>query len=605
MAPSPDDPDLDESPAGPPVEPPAIPSREEPSTDVGPAEAVTDPAPHAAPTATPEELGESSAESADGDDPESLDWRRPHPFTIVFEFGNALRSLLFPLALVGLGGDFFSFESFTQPDFGLSVELVVVFAPVVAAIARWYTTRYALGAESIHHRYGLLRRRKQVLPRANVQNVSTKAGLIARIGSMVELQISDASATGDIKIRLVTVGEAERLTALLRSDGLGYDDLLPADASGVDTGWLTAEGGVPGGGSVDTDAGTRAAVPGAGAGGTLVDGASPIGGAAPVGPPVTRAADVEPSLGDLARAELLSIKTVTGVLGVLIAPIIVFALGRRFDLEVVERWPWVVLLPPLGLIVLTATDLVFRLLTFGGYQLRVEPDRLRIQAGLITEAKITTRRERIQQIEVQRDLVQRRYDIERVRYETADIDLQGTAATSFLDPAATTDEWLRLTELAIGPTALRETDLRPVSRLTVRRATIRAIPNVVITSALSGVLSLWLVPVVAVVATVIAWRYAVARYRALGWTMDDEHYLVRSGVLLNTLHLVRLDKVQAVRTRATFFQRRLELADVRVSTAGVGVVGLVTIPDLPLAEAEELLAALAHRSARTPLADTL
>lgn len=532
-----------------------------------------------------------------------LDWRRPHPITIVFEFGAAVRSLLFPLFVVGLGGDLFDLRAFTEPDFGLSIELVVVFAPVAAALARWYTTRYALGAESIHHRYGLLRRRKQVLPRANVQNVSTKAGLLARVGSMVELQISDASATGDIKIRLVTVGEAERLTALLRSDGLGYDDAAAAlgDPETFDPDGLPLA--PPAADTVLTELGPDG-IERPVEGGPVVAGRAPVG-SIPTGQPIARAADVEPSLGDLARAELLSVKTVTGILGVLVAPIIVFALGRRFDLEVVERWPWVIALPPLGLVVLTVIDLVFRLLTFGGYQLRVEPDRLRIQAGLVTEAKITTRRERIQQIEVQRDLVQRRFDIERVRYETADIDLQGTAATSYLDPATTTDAWLGLTEASIGPTALRESDLRPVSRLTVRRATIRSIPSVAIAAAVSAVLSPWLAPVVAVIGGAIAWRWAVARYRALGWAKDDEHYLVRGGVVLTTLHLVRLDKIQAIRMRATIFQRRLGLADVRVSTAGVGVVGLVTIPDLPVADAEQLMAELGHRSARTPLADTL
>lgn len=595
MAPSPEDPPLD----APLPEPPAPPA--------------------AAPTELPEERPEpgpaaSAADGDDPDDPDALDWRRPHPFTIVFEFGAALRSLFFPLIAVGVGGDFFSLDAFTEPDFGLSIELIVVFAPVVAAIARWYTTRYALGVESIHHRYGLLRRRKQVLPRANVQNVSTKAGLIARIGSMVELQISDASATGDIKIRLVTVTEAERLTALLRSDGLGFDASQPIEAAapGLDhagVGEPPPLGGVRPAGPAPSEI---APGPGPGSGGppdgpagaTTVGGVT-VGGPVPTGVPIRRAADVEPSLGDLARVELLSVRSVLVLIPMTVIPLVLFTISRRFDLEVIDRWPWVLALPPLGLVAVTAIDVVVHLLTFGGYQLRVEPDRLRIQAGLITEAKITTRRERIQQIEVQRDLVQRRFGIERVRYETADIDLQGTAATSFLDPAASADEWTRLTEMAIGPTALREDDLRPVSRLTVRRATIRSVPLAVILAAPTALLAVWLFPVVALLGAVLAWRYAVARYRALGWAMDDEHYLVRSGVVLNTLHLVRLDKVQAIRTRATFFQRRLALADVRVSTAGVGVVGLVTIPDLPLAEAERLLADLAHRSARTPLADTL
>ena len=136
-----------------------------------------------------------------------LDWRRPHPLTILIELGRAVRSIVIAVIIVGGG-------VLDQTAF---VELAVLAAPFGAAIGRWYTTRYAIDEESVHLHHGLLWRTKQVLPRANIQNVSTKAGLLARMGSVVDLQISDASATGDIRLRVITQDEAERLTTLLRS----------------------------------------------------------------------------------------------------------------------------------------------------------------------------------------------------------------------------------------------------------------------------------------------------------------------------------------------------------------------------------------------------
>ena len=111
---------------------------------------------------------------------------------MLVELGSAIRGVAF--ALIVVGGGFLETANL--------IEAAVVAAPLGAAIARWYTTRYALGDEAVHLHRGLLWRTRQVLPRSNIQNVSTKAGLVARLGSVVELQISDASANGDIAIRV-------------------------------------------------------------------------------------------------------------------------------------------------------------------------------------------------------------------------------------------------------------------------------------------------------------------------------------------------------------------------------------------------------------------
>ena len=104
---------------------------------------------------------------------------------------------------------------------------------------------------------------------------------------------------------------------------------------------------------------------------------------------------------------------------------------------------------------------------------------------------------------------------------------------------------------------------------------------------------------------VSGWFYSRARFRALGYARSSDQLLVRRGILLGRLTLVQLDKAQIVRLHATVFQRRLGLATLRLSTAGKGFGGIVSIPDLPEAAAEALLFALARRAGTTAIGDTL
>ncbi len=496
-----------------------------------------------------------------------LDWRRPHPMTIIIEIGNALRSLIVPLVIVQ--GGFLGTSDLIQN--------AIIVAPLATALARWYTTRYALDAESIFHQYGLLRRHKQVLPRANIQNVSTKAGIVARMGSVVELQVSDASSSGDINLRLISRHEADRLTTLLRSS-------MPEPEAGMEAGTEADADGPKGAPGV--------AVP-------TVE--------APVGTPVEEAPLVNPTMSQLFRAEVTSMTIVALTL-------VAVAGGAAAALLV---WLQLILLPdgassliliggavltPLAIAVL---NLASRLLILGGYRLDRDPDRLRIQAGLLTEARIAARRERLQQIQVIRDLPHQSLGIERVRFATADVELNLTAATSYLDPAGTYDQWRQLATEAIGEVQVDEADLGQVSPLTKRRTWVRlALVSPLIIIPAAAVHPLVALAVGAVWAG-FGWWYGIRRFQVLGWTTSADQYLVRSGVIYQRLTLVRLDKIQNLRLSSTLFQRRLDLATVSVSTAGHGFVDLVALPDLPIETARELLDKLATRASQTPIAETL
>ena len=155
-----------------------------------------------------------------------IEWQRPHPLSLIILFVSSLRDLFLPILILFLGGgDAYEFI------FLLSVAVTSGFA-----IARYFSTRYALTDEALLHNHGVLMRNRQVLPRRNIQNLSTSAGLVARATGLVEFTASDASAAAEINIRLLSTDEADRLMTLLRADtGPARSDTIDTHAADSDT----------------------------------------------------------------------------------------------------------------------------------------------------------------------------------------------------------------------------------------------------------------------------------------------------------------------------------------------------------------------------------
>ena len=251
----------------------------------------------------------------------------------------------------------------------------------------------------------------------------------------------------------------------------------------------------------------------------------------------------------------------------------------------------------------------------GGFRLWSDPDRLRVKTGLLTEIQISARRERMQMVQVNRHVLARRLGLEAVRFETADVEA-GTAQVNYLAPAVALDSWRSFASDALGEVELAEADLNRVSPLTRRRSLIRlafgSIPLLVLFAVGSALAPDENRPIVLGVAVVVLVGYGITavwhanrRAARLGWALGEDQLLFRSGVVAEKLYLVRKEKLQTLRLDSSVFQRRLGLASITLSTAGVGELGLVSLPDLELAVAEELLARLSEASAATPLSRTL
>ena len=489
------------------------------------------------------------------------DWRRPHPLALVVEVVTAIPSLVAGLLFVN------SSLGATNPVADLA-EMVVVLASLGSAIARWLTTRYALTDESLLYQRGMIWRRKQVLPRANVQNVSTKAGLLARLANIVELQVSDASRSGDISIRFVSASEADRLATLLRRQ------TRPLIATQVNPDSHDA----------------------------LRNLAAPL--AEPVQDPSSSPPISAPTIGEITRSAL----TTTPVLA--LATLAVFMIAAfavttiTTDLPLPNELLGPAVLGYLGLNAIFGLALLpHRVLTLGGFQLAADPDRLWIRFGLLTEVRVATRRERIQQVTIHRDLAHRLQGIERVTFQTADTELLGGFGATYLSPTGQTGGWRALAAESIGELQVTEDQLNPVDNKTIRRVSTRFVVAAVPLIALIAIHPLWLL---CPIATALGGHlYSRRRHQTLGWALSNDQLLTRSGVIDLRLRLVLLDKVQITRVSQTWFQRRLGLATIWVSTAGHTRGQVATIPDLTKADAHTIADSISRRSAQSPIGDTI
>lgn len=88
----------------------------------------------------------------------------------------------------------------------------------------------------------------------------------------------------------------------------------------------------------------------------------------------------------------------------------------------------------------------------------------------------------------------------------------------------------------------------------------------------------------AVIIPVLAFLYLRAYYRHYRLQVDTEYLRTDSGVIGRTFHLMPIYKVQSVVVQQSFYQRRKDLADVILYTAG----GSERIPFLPVAKAHAL-----------------
>ncbi len=490
--------------------------------------------------------------------------RRLHPAWIVLTALQSLRGLVLPLAVLVISG------GRDQEGAFLAIAGVLALGSIGLRAASWWMFRYEVSGGELRVRSGLISRRERSVPLERIQAVDTSESPLQRLFGVVRVKIETAAAGA--------AGSDVTLEAL--SD---------ADASDL----------------------RRRLAPGRS---TLAAGRSIVG-------------DLQSqseATGELIRAITPAELFLAGVTSGRIGPALALLFGAfQFADELLPARIWeplaleargfslgdiltLLVVVGLGAWLLALASTV---LTFGGFELRREGDRLHIAYGLLDRRRSTIPLARIQAITMTEGLMRQPFGLATLRIESAAYG-KATAESGVLFPLVRTREVLPLLQRAcptfaaasIGPGG---SALQSLPRRALRRYVLPAAGRVAALAAVACAVAAlapgvpWWIGVPGLLLVLPATLHGLLAYRDAGWAIDEDERIVVRGRGISRRTMVtarrRLQHRQVVRGP---FQRRARLATLRAAVAASGGGGNLTLVHLDEGVAFSLLTRLG-RSART------
>lgn len=200
---------------------------------------------------------------------------------------------------------------------------------------------------------------------------------------------------------------------------------------------------------------------------------------------------------------------------------------------------------------------------------RYGPD-LHLRRGLLDQREATLALHRIQAVRLVDNPLRRRLGFTAVRLQSAASGRQANDEVSLITiplvRVGDLDRVLRMVLPADGPVP----DLIPAPPAARRRARFRALLVAALVAAVVTVIARGPLAFIALLALIPAWLYAERSYRALGHVRTEVSVVSRWGALIRSTAIVPVAKTQSCRLFSTPFQRRVELATLRIQVAGRG-----------------------------------
>jgi putative membrane protein len=393
------------------------------------------------------------------------------------------------------------------------IGVVGVAIAVTSSWVRWTRFRWRVEADQLIIERGLLQRTRRVIPIERIQAVQTVRKIRHRVFGVVGLRIE-------------TVGGDETEGQL--------DALKPATAVQVQRVLLREAETTP----------TASAEPA----GTVLAHCTPrmLFVAGLTGGRVGVAAAI------LAFAEQVAGQRLTNA--ILSAP-------ERFGVTVV------VLLVLLGAAVAFLLSVVATAVAYWDFTVTRDGDLIRLHRGLLDERRDTVPLARVQSLTIEENVVRRAFGLAAVKMVVAGRAGEDEGLTDTLLPIARREEAFALVGTMLGIAGLDQVVLQPMPSVArVRRLWRAATVVVVITTALLIVLE-WPLGLLGLLSAGLAVPTALAAYRALGWHRNSHVVVARNGVLVRRTSITPAHAPQSVRLSSSPFQRRLNLATLRLEIA--------------------------------------
>lgn len=460
-----------------------------------------------------------------------------------------------PLAALWVAGSF-------QRAFGV-VALLLVLA---ASWVRWLRFTWRIDPDALVIEHGLFERTRRVIPIERIQAVQTVRRIRHRVFGVVGL----------------------RVEAIGGSDTEGQLDALTPDVAARAQRALLDAGG--------------AAAPAD----TAHDGATASPPATPM-PPGQSFRSPEPPGTVLARCtpRMLLVAGLTGGrVGVAAAILglaqqvfgdgltdLVLSAPQRLGLTLA------IVVAVLAAVVVFVVSVIATALSYWDFTVRRDGALLRLQRGLLDERRDTVPLVRVQSVTIEQNVVRRPLGLATLKVVVAgragDDDL-----TSTLLPISGLDEATRLVGAVFAAPGLVAGDLTPMPRRARSRRLTRA---AVVTLVVSGIaLFVFGLPwgLAGLAAAAVAAPAALGGYRALGWARRDDLMVARSGWLVQRTTVTPVEAAQSVRVSSSPWQRRRDLATLRLEIARTRRGADPRLLDLDRGTAERLLTELAALAPR-------
>lgn len=463
--------------------------------------------------------------------------------------------------------------------------ILVYLAPIAVAIAlgmvvlRWWRTTFWVEHGDLVFEKGLFNRSRLQVPLDRIQQISTEQGIVQQIfGVRGVVVVTAGSAASELSLMAVSDTVVSELRDLL---------VGPSAVSSGSTGAV----------SVSASPGSGPPHPG-----SEWDSTSAVG-PFPVMPPVADRpfggrGDIALrfEMGDLVRLGL--IRPGGQVLGGVLA-LVGLGLGGVFGALIEDQVTGTVSF--VAFVMITVVFLTVALI--GGavlrdYELTVwrSDEGLRLTAGLLNKREQFARVERVQLVRQRANVLERLLGRTSLAFPQASavVAAEGAASGSgqlFAVPGVANDVVDGLTLLFLPerpPAADRSISPAAVWRWT-RWGAIAPAGAILAGSGFAAATGTpWFVVaalvVVAGVWAVAGSALARATHARWGWGMDGQAINVVNGVIIAQRTVVAIRKIQSVRMRQNWWQRRHRLASLWCGTAG----GSFTIPHLPLDEARRV-----------------
>ncbi|HSJ45833.1 MAG TPA: PH domain-containing protein [Euzebyales bacterium] len=221
----------------------------------------------------------------------------------------------------------------------------------------------------------------------------------------------------------------------------------------------------------------------------------------------------------------------------------------------------------LGIVVAFVLSVLATAVVYWDFTVRRDRELLRVHRGVLDERRDTVPIARVQSLTVEQNVLRRALGLAAVKMVIAGRAGDDADMTSTLLPIGSRDEALRLVGELLDIADVDAVTLTPMPRGARDRRLVRAALATVVVTGATLVPVGWPLGLVGLSTAALVVPAALASYRALGWATHGDAVVARSGWLVQRLSVTPAAALQSVRLTSSPFQRRRQLATLRLEIA--------------------------------------